>query len=447
MERFRPGWIAWNYLQWHTFDAPRGLVGPNVWNVLRLLVFVLGTTLMTALMLPRARDLPQSVVHAGLAVLPAFTVLAVPKFARDFAWYGPQEPLLLGGLALGGSLLWIAARTLTDDARVGRLVLAASAVCGTVCWLFGVYQKEVSLSAIPLLAGVLYVGRARLARWRELSSARRYALVVLGVVVVVPLVHVAIQAGRITIRGDLVYGAEVDGGAGIRRGLDLLYEWAPEAMPEPARQLLVIAVVLVVVASVVRRRIDVLAVGALASGLLTILFAAQSGFVASRYYIPILALFAVAASLSLARLPDLVAVAGVLAVFFAFMPPTETRAEVRRWSSEEQQHAEIVLLVAELERSGCTVAAADLDLETGLALPVLTGLEAPSRQRRCPADAYLVLPPAPPDRLALAGVCANPLQPILLGQLLGVHACGRLRAGADEVLAARRFRSSGTAGS
>jgi hypothetical protein len=22
--RFRPGWIAWNYLQWHTLDAPAG---------------------------------------------------------------------------------------------------------------------------------------------------------------------------------------------------------------------------------------------------------------------------------------------------------------------------------------------------------------------------------------------------------------------------------------
>ena len=28
-ERFRPSWIAWNDLQWHTFDTPRGLVGPT----------------------------------------------------------------------------------------------------------------------------------------------------------------------------------------------------------------------------------------------------------------------------------------------------------------------------------------------------------------------------------------------------------------------------------
>ena len=37
-DRFRPGWIVWNYLQWHTLDAPESLVGPNVWNVGRVLV-------------------------------------------------------------------------------------------------------------------------------------------------------------------------------------------------------------------------------------------------------------------------------------------------------------------------------------------------------------------------------------------------------------------------
>ena len=445
-ERFRPSWIAWNYVQWHTLDAPQGLTGPNAWNLLRVLVFVVGMSVLTALMLPRARDLRQSVVYAGLAVLPAFTVLAVPKFARDFAWFGPQEPLLLGGLALGGSLLWIAASRLFDDAPVGRFATAASAAAGSLFWLIGVYQKEVALSAIPLLAAALFVARDRLGRWKELSPARRYALAAIGAVVVLPLAHVAIQAIRITLRGELVYGAEVDGGAGIRRGLEILYDWASEAMPQTARDLMFVAVALVVVASVARRRVDVLAVGALASGLLTIVFAAQSGVAVSRYYIPLLALFAVAASLSLARLPDLIAAAGVLVVFFAFMPPTETRAEVRKWSDEEQRHAEIVQLVAELERSGCVVAADGLDLETSLALPRLTSLESASRERTCSSEAYFVLPPFGAERLALTKTCQDgALEPVLGGRLLGVFACSRLHAGAEDALAAHRFRSAAEA--
>ncbi len=199
-----------------------------------------------------------------------------------------------------------------------------------------------------------------------------------------------------------------------------------------------------VVASVVRRRIDVLAVGALASGVLTILFAAQSGVAVSRYYIPIFALFVVAASLSLARLPDLVAAAGVLLVFFAFMPPTETRAEVRRWSSEEQQHAEIVLLVAELERSGCIVAANGLDLETSLALPVLVALESSAKVRECaPNAAYLVLPSSTNETLALLRACApGRLEPILVGRLVGVNECTQLRSRAKALLDAHRLEGA-----
>ena len=305
------------------------------------------------------------------------------------------------------------------------------------------YQKEVALAAIPLIAAALFVARGRLAPLDGPLARRRYALAAIGAVVVLPLVHVAIQAIRITLRGDLVYGAEVDGGEGIRRGLEILYDWASEAMPQSARDLMFVTVALVVVASVVRRRVDVLALGALASGLLTIVFAAQSGVAVSRYYIPLLALFVVAASLSLARLPDLIAAAGVLVVFFAFMPPTETRAQVRQWTDEEQQHVEIVRLVAELERSGCVVAADGLDLETSLALPQLTSLDACCTRAGVQRSAYLVLPPYGAETFALRKTCrAGGLEPVLVGRLLGVFACTRVAAGAEGVLAAHRFRSS-----
>ena len=82
---------------------------------MRLLVFVVGITLLTALMLPRAHGLRDSIIHACLAAVPAFAVLTVPKFARDFAWFGPQEPLLIGGLALGGALLALTARSLLSE--------------------------------------------------------------------------------------------------------------------------------------------------------------------------------------------------------------------------------------------------------------------------------------------------------------------------------------------
>jgi hypothetical protein len=444
-ERFRPSWIAWNYVQWHTLDGPRGIVGPNAWNVARLLVFVLGMTLLTAVLLPRARGVRESVINACLAGLPAFAVITVPKFARDFASFGPQEPLVLGGLALGAALLVLVARSLLAAEPVKRVSTTLLAVAGCFFWLVGAYQKEVSLSAIPLLAAGLWVERSRLSRWRLLRPPRKRALVGLGLVTVLPLLHVAVQTARIALRGDLVYGAEVDGGAGIWRGLRVLYDWSHEALPQTSRYLLVGSVVLVVVAALVRRRLDLLALGALASGTLAIVVAAQSGVAVSRYYIPMYALFAVALSLSLARLPEFVRAAGVLLVFFAFMPPGEPHSEVSRWADEEQQHSEIVSLVAGVERSGCTLAAANLDLETSMALPVLVGLEGPQRRLSCNGAAYLVLPPYPGASLSLVRACApGSLEPIAVGRLLGLYRCARLRPGAGPVLEKDRFRPVAT---
>src|SRR5437867_3381728 len=39
--RYRPGYTAvWNSLLWHTLGAPKGLTGPNLWNLLKLVLFV-----------------------------------------------------------------------------------------------------------------------------------------------------------------------------------------------------------------------------------------------------------------------------------------------------------------------------------------------------------------------------------------------------------------------
>ena len=126
-ERFRPGVIVWGYLQWHTLGAPESLVGPNAWNVLRVVILVAGLTLFTALALPVRRGRLELVLYVGLASIPAFVVVLVPKFARDLARFGPQEPLLVGGMALGGSLLFLAARALLDDSRPVRVVGGRSA--------------------------------------------------------------------------------------------------------------------------------------------------------------------------------------------------------------------------------------------------------------------------------------------------------------------------------
>ena len=107
-------------------------------------------------------------------------------------------------------------------------------------------------------------------------------LVALATLAALPLVHVVVESTRIIGRGDLVYEADVDAGRGAVRGISDLYERADQALLLNLRLGVLAAVVLTVVVTVVRRRIDILALGAIASGTLVLLLAGQSGVVATR---------------------------------------------------------------------------------------------------------------------------------------------------------------------
>ena len=426
--RFVPALFVWNYLQWHTFDAPTGLVGPNAWGILRVLILVGGLCLLTAVALPARRGGWNALLDATLVAIPAFAVFTVPKFARDVARFGPQEPLLVGGLALGGALLVLASRALLAPGSLqARWRVAVLAVAGSAFWLLGAYHKETSVCAIPLIAGFVLAGRSRLGTLGSLETPRKVALGAIAAVVVLPLVHVAIATARISARGDLIYGAEVGAGRGVTDGFMDLYDWAHEPLPENARLLMWAALAVTAVAAVVRRKIDWIAVGALASGIATLAAAGQTGVLATRYYIPAYALFALAYVLSLARLPTLVQVAGALCVLFAFLPPPGTRAEVSSWTDEELAGGAVVREMRELERSGCRVAIAGVDPESTLALPVLVRLEPGSGGRSCQESAaYFVVGPDV-ETSPLAAACARgSLSTFLEGPLVSLARCGRL---------------------
>lgn len=430
-QRFRPSWILWNALQWHTFDAPEGLVGPNLWNLARLVLVVAGLSLLTLLAMPKPRTRNDALLQAALAAMPMLLLVTVPKFARDFARFGVQEPLFLGGLALGGSLLVLAVRVLLAEPRRPAWQAWLLGVAGAFFWAVGVYQKEASLSAIPLLGAVLYAGRGRLASWRSLDAGRRAGLGAIGLVFMLPLIHVAVETILIAGRGDLVYDTQVEGGRGIVRGFHILYDWAHEVFSLQAQRVLVAALVLAVIAMVVRRRLDVLVLGVLASGALTLVFAAQTNVAVSRYYLPAYALAAVAIVLSLARLPAVAQVAG-LVLLLAVVRTSVAAAhdEVRVWVDEEDAGAALVHVVADAHATGCPVAVAGLDQETAEALPVLVDLQHRAVAPTC-ADrtTYLVVGTLP-QGAALRRVCSpSALEPVLEAFPGSVYRCSRLREG------------------
>jgi hypothetical protein len=429
-ERFRPGWIAWNYVQWHTFGAPHSLVGPNLWNVLRILVLVGGLGLLTLLVLPPPASRREAALQAALAGMPALLVVTAPRFAVEIARFGPQEPLLLGATALGGSLLVLVARALLDLATpLAAWRTAALALAGSCLWALGVYQKETSLAALPLLAAVVLAGRVRLRDWKRLSRGRTRALLGMGVVVAAPLVHVALESALIVLRGDLVYDAEVDGGRGLAEGARNLYDWGHEALPPRWEWLVVEALALTVAAAVVRRRVDTIALGVLGSAGLAFLLAAQSGVVASRYLLPVFALVCVSLALALSRLSPIVQVAGMFSVVVALAPLPDARGEVARWSAREIAEVRLVRTVAELAGNGCRVAAAGLAEEHARALPVLLGLHESGAQGDCDRALYVVAGDLEEGRALLQACEPAGLEPLLDTVSADLYRCRRLRDG------------------
>jgi hypothetical protein len=169
--RYRPGFVVWNALQWHTLGAPERFVGPEVWGLARVAVLLVGVLLLALLLVeaqrPRVlgRD-PRWLLVAGVTL----AVVTVPALGVDLARYGPQEQLLVGCMALGAVLLVRALNALLDGRRSWTTPVAA--VAGVLVWSFGVLQKETS-TCVLLLAPFLWPTiRAERGRWR-LASPRQ----------------------------------------------------------------------------------------------------------------------------------------------------------------------------------------------------------------------------------------------------------------------------------
>jgi hypothetical protein len=153
--------------------------------------------------------------------------------------------------------------------------------------------------------------------------------------------------------------------------------------------------------------VDVLALGTLASGVVALGLAGQSGVVNSRYYIPTFALFMVALAVSIARLPAPAQLVSLLIAVFVALPPPGTRAEVQLWAGGEQDRSALLLSVADLYASGCTVATAGLGLEAEQALPVLVRIESSGPPGDCASGVTYLVVGSEPQGAPLAKACRN----------------------------------------
>lgn len=311
--RFRPAYAVWNYFQWHVLGAPGSLVWPNVVGVLRVALLASGVAVCAALAVgigdtaSPARAARRR-LYAALVVVAPLLVVTVPQFGVDLARFGPQEPVQVGAMSLGGSLVFFGCRALVRHAdRHRQRRTAVLLVAGYCLWLLGVYQKESSVCVL-LVGAALVIGKRRALRGSIalLDRRRRLYLGAIGAAVALPLAQVAIETAVITLRGgSSVLGAGQPVSERVHH-VRVAFSTMSTVLGTPIGRWLFVAVGFGVLFDVLRRRVDWVQLGLLATAVATLAWSTQTGLYPSRYYLPSIALLAIGVSRLLARLPSFV---------------------------------------------------------------------------------------------------------------------------------------------
>ena len=390
--RYRPGYIAiWNSLQWHTLDAPGGLTGPNFWNLVRLALFIGALVLVTVTVAgfsPRRTIGP--VWLGALAAAPPAMVLATPASGEDFARFGPVEPMLVAGMTLGALILAYATARLL---RLERLSLERSTVLplgialgGYALWVLGVYEKEASICFL-VPAPFLYLFLSR--RWRESGLIERplyryRAFQVVAAAMLLPVLHMGFEVSRIAGEGTTVYGAPVPSGTGgaidrLRSAFDLQWNAQTQILGTSFwRDVLIAGSILLVWVALRQRRVPWLEAGLITGGWAALVFQGLSATATPRYYIPTMALFAVAIALLAARSGIWTRVIVIAAAtIFVLNNAGGSRDTVTAWAAGDTDANRAVELVAQLNPERCQVYMSGLEEEVADAFPELVALQAP----------------------------------------------------------------------
>jgi hypothetical protein len=424
--RYRPGFIVWNYLQWHTFGGPARLVAPSVWGILRVTAFVFGVVGAAFVLSDRnSSSHGGHLVQALLAGGGALAVTTIPHSAVDLARYGPQEPLMIGLMCGGAALLTVVVRRdLAGRAPVAQTWILG--VVGLILWVGGTAQKETSVCALVLIPFVWIPARTWLASLpRTPPGARRRAslLVAGGLIALLPMLARVVQ---LSLADTHVYGAQPNKhvfGATFRQLAQ---------MPSAQGSVTGMCLVLGAVALIAVRCPDWIAIGLLLAGVASLAFTAQTPFGPTRYFLPIVTLSALAVVRLASTMPRrpmfliaaLLATAGVVQVQAA-------HRNVSEWVKYEREQQQIVRAVAERRAAGCSVDVAGSDIELITAVPVLERFAGRRRAHCSNGDRFLALitgsyGPASADRDPALAACGTRRVVVLENTLARIFRCPRL---------------------
>jgi hypothetical protein len=413
--RYRPGFVAWNKLQWYTLGAPNSFVGPQIWEALRIAVLVVGVTLLTLLLTelgrPRiqGRD-PRWLLVAGVPLV----AITAPSLVIDLARYAIQEVLMVGCMGLGAVLLVGSFDALLDRAaRSWKLV--GSAVVGLVLWWFGVLQKETSVCVL-LLAPFLWPSvAAQRRRWQAVDRRRRAVIGLLAGGILLPYVPLGFRTAQLWLAGERVYEEAAAAKGFLARFSDQLEE-AGDALLSDLPTIVMVAAIVLLAAAAFRRGIDWLSVGLLVVAFAFLVAGAETGVVASRYYLPPIVLGALVLARSAVSLGSaVVALTGVLLIAGGAWQAWDSRGWTQWWVDGERDRETLVREAAGRAAGGCDVDVVGLNVEFVLALPVLMPLaDEPARDCASGERFVVVIDPGgpgtetPPDDPTLSACAPEP---------------------------------------
>ena len=428
--RYRPGFVLWNALQWHTFGAPGDFAAPQVWGVLRWLVVVAGLTLLAALIVSSSRGGGRRIDYRWvlLVVGAALIVVTPPSIAVDLARYGPQEPLLVGCMSLGAVLLVRSLDVLLEPVVRVWVGLAAGAA-GLVLWAFGVLQKETSLCVLLLAPFLVPLALRQRERWSRAGSNRRVAIGVVAAGMVAPFVPMLVRALQLRLADERVY-EDTASAKGFTTRLSDQLSLAGDVLHTPLPMIVLAAAVVALALRGVRVGIDWLATGLLVVALAFLLAAADTGVVTSRYLIPSIALGALALARTAGSLDAATATTvGALLATGALWQASEARGWVESWVDVEQARETLVREAAGRAAGGCHVGVVGLNAELVAALPVLMPLAKEPARDCLPGERFVaVIDPGgpgtetPPDDPVLAA-CAPAEQPVWSSDVAKIVRC------------------------
>jgi hypothetical protein len=423
VQRFRPGFDFFDHLQWHTLGAPLDMTGPNAWNVVRVALLVAAIGVVPALLARALRPELSPFALAALAALPPCVVITGTAIPVDLARLAPQEPMLIGASVCGAALVLLGL-----DRRVAGRSLSAVVVPIALGWPLFAIGATFKEAAIAFLATAPFVYLFLVRRWRErglvdglLDPLRRPDFLACAALLLLPLLWEAFRVATIGDQGANLYQAGAPTGTGewgdrIRAAWDLQWSSMSEAVASPLWKALAIALpVLALAVWLDRGRVPLLALGLGLAALLMLVIQGLPAVVTSRYFLPTMALLAMATTLLLAQGRTWIRWAGLAAALVLVVSGAgAARDSVTAWADGERAGSSFFAQVADLAERGCRLHTWGLDTERGEALPRLLAMQMDGiRRGDCPTDDTLVVtlgvgPPESPRGADVGKACREP---------------------------------------